>query len=179
MYVLRKWNVICFLVIGYFAPNGVIFCMHYFALMGITGIWQNNWISDSTELSFSLITGYSMHVSNYWLALPHLHLIQQGDSIIRYYELVPESPHCHWLTNYSATVPQRGVCYMPKRGCDVTTNEVAKCFKLTAKGVCEPISFTVPRKVCCCLFIREVAFSCAKHFLRSSQSLFWGKILWG
>ena len=36
---------------------------------------------------------------------------------------------------------------MPKRGCDVKANEVAKCFKLVAKGYCEPISFTVPRKV--------------------------------
>ena len=77
-----------------------------------------------------------------------LSFVQQGDSIIRYYELVPEPPYCHWLTNYSANVPQRGVCFMPKRGCDVTINEVAKCFKLVAKGYCEPISFTVPRKVC-------------------------------
>lgn len=74
--------------------------------------------------------------------------VQQGDSIIRYYELVSEAPYCHWLTNYSASVPQRGVCFMPKRGCDVTVNEVAKCFKIVAKGYCEPISFTVPRKVC-------------------------------
>lgn len=39
---------------------------------------------------------------------------------------------------------------MPKRGCDVKSNEVAKCYKLIDKGVCicEPISFTVPRKVC-------------------------------
>ena len=36
---------------------------------------------------------------------------------------------------------------MPKRGCDVTSCEVAKCFKLVAKGYCEPISFKVPRKV--------------------------------
>lgn len=36
---------------------------------------------------------------------------------------------------------------MPKRGCDVKSCEVAKCFKLVAKGYCEPISFTVPRKV--------------------------------
>ncbi|XP_073257183.1 coronin-1C-like [Porites lutea] len=75
-----------------------------------------------------------------------IYLAGKGDSIIRYYELVSESPHCHWLTNYSASVPQRGVCFMPKRGCDVTINEVAKCFKLVAKGYCEPISFTVPRK---------------------------------
>lgn len=75
-----------------------------------------------------------------------IYLAGKGDSIIRYYELVSEAPYCHWLTNYSASVPQRGVCFMPKRGCDVTVNEVAKCFKIVAKGYCEPISFTVPRK---------------------------------
>ncbi|XP_058970924.1 coronin-1C-like [Pocillopora verrucosa] len=75
-----------------------------------------------------------------------IYLAGKGDSIIRYYELAKEHPHCHWLTNYSSNVPQRGVCYMPKRGCDVTSNEVAKCFKLVAKGYCEPVSFTVPRK---------------------------------
>ncbi|KAJ7372160.1 Coronin-1C [Desmophyllum pertusum] len=75
-----------------------------------------------------------------------IYLAGKGDSIIRYYELAPESPHCHWLTNYSSNVPQRGVCYMPKRGCNVKINEVAKCFKLVAKGYCEPVSFTVPRK---------------------------------
>lgn len=75
-----------------------------------------------------------------------IYLAGKGDSIIRYYELGEESPHCYWLSNYSTNVPQRGVCFMPKRGCDVSTNEVAKCFKLVAKGYCEPVSFTVPRK---------------------------------
>lgn len=76
-----------------------------------------------------------------------IYLYGKGDSIIRYYELVPEPPYCHWLTNYTAKESQRGACFMPKRGCDVSLNEVAKCFKLNpTKGSCEPISFRVPRK---------------------------------
>lgn len=36
---------------------------------------------------------------------------------------------------------------MPKRGCDVLNNEIARMFKLHSRGLCEVISFTVPRKV--------------------------------
>jgi coronin-2 len=37
---------------------------------------------------------------------------------------------------------------MPKRGLDVTKNEVFRFYKLHATGgICEPISMIVPRKV--------------------------------
>lgn len=36
---------------------------------------------------------------------------------------------------------------MPKRGCDININEIARLFKLHSRGLCEVISFTVPRKV--------------------------------
>jgi len=36
---------------------------------------------------------------------------------------------------------------MPKRGCDIHSNEIARLYKLHARGLCEVISFTVPRKV--------------------------------
>ena len=36
---------------------------------------------------------------------------------------------------------------MPKRGCDIHSNEIARMFKLHSRGLCEVISFTVPRKV--------------------------------
>ena len=35
---------------------------------------------------------------------------------------------------------------MPKRGCDVNQCEIAKLYRLHAKGYCEVISMTVPRK---------------------------------
>ncbi|KAG0413959.1 hypothetical protein HPB47_008890 [Ixodes persulcatus] len=45
-----------------------------------------------------------------------------------------------------STEPQRGLCAMPKRGCDVHQCEIARFYKLHSKGLCEVISFTVPRK---------------------------------
>lgn len=35
---------------------------------------------------------------------------------------------------------------MPKRGCDVTTCEVAKFYRMNNNGLCQVISMTVPRK---------------------------------
>lgn len=76
-----------------------------------------------------------------------IYLAGKGDSIIRYYELVETEPYCHWITNFTSSSAQRGVGYMPKRGCNVNINEVAKFFRLVdSKNACEPVSFTVPRK---------------------------------
>lgn len=35
---------------------------------------------------------------------------------------------------------------MPKRGCDVTTCEISKFYRLNNNGLCQVISMTVPRK---------------------------------
>ena len=44
---------------------------------------------------------------------------------------------------------------MPKRGCDAMQCEIFRFYKLHAtKGMCEPISMIVPRKVSCALFLR-------------------------
>lgn len=38
---------------------------------------------------------------------------------------------------------------MPKRGCEVSHCEIFRFYKLhTTKGMCEPVSMVVPRKVC-------------------------------
>jgi hypothetical protein len=43
---------------------------------------------------------------------------------------------------------------MPKRGCDATQCEIFRFYKLHAtKGMCEPISMIVPRKVSYALFL--------------------------
>ena len=69
--------------------------------------------------------------------------------MIRYYELVAEAPHCHYLSTYQSSDPQKGCGFMPKRGCNVSNNEVVRVFKVHSnKPIVEPISFTVPRKVC-------------------------------
>jgi len=57
---------------------------------------------------------------------------------------------CYVLHEYfiSYFVLQRGLGIMPKRGCDATQCEIFRFYKLHAtKGMCEPISMIVPRKV--------------------------------
>lgn len=70
-----------------------------------------------------------------------------GDSNIRYFEITEEAPFVHYINTYQSSEPQRGMCGMVKRGVDVTQCEIARFFKLHTKGLCEVISFTVPRKV--------------------------------
>ncbi|XP_067934740.1 coronin-1C-like isoform X1 [Watersipora subatra] len=80
-----------------------------------------------------------------------VYLAGKGDSVIRYFEVVDEAPHVYWLSNYSSSVPQRGIGFMAKRGLNVNNCEISRFYKLAQGtgnqgGYCEPISFTVPRK---------------------------------
>lgn len=71
----------------------------------------------------------------------------KGDGNIRYYEVVDDDPWVHYLTQYLSGSPQRGLGFMPKRGCDTSVCEIFRFFKLHAtRGLCEPISMIVPRK---------------------------------
>lgn len=71
----------------------------------------------------------------------------KGDGNIRYYEITDQEPYIHYLTEYKSSTPQRGLGWMPKRGLDVTKNEIFRFYKLHATGgICEPISMIVPRK---------------------------------
>jgi coronin-1B/1C/6 len=75
-----------------------------------------------------------------------LYLCAKGDSNIRYFEVTDEPPFVHYISTYQSSEPQRGIGFMPKRGCDVLNCEIARLFKLHSRGFCEVISFTVPRK---------------------------------
>ena len=71
----------------------------------------------------------------------------KGDGNIRYYELTDSDPYIHYLSEYKSSAPQRGLGSIPKRGLDVTKNEIFRFYKLHATGgICEPISMIVPRK---------------------------------
>ena len=74
--------------------------------------------------------------------------IFQGDSVIKYFELVEEEPYVHYLSAYQSNTSARSLNWMPKHALNVNNCEVARFFKVHAKGMIEPISFTVPRKVC-------------------------------
>ena len=86
-----------------------------------------------------------------------MYLCAKGDCSIRYFEITDEAPFVHYINTYQSSEPQRGIGCMPKRGCDVKNCEIGRFFKLHSKGLCEVISFTVPRKVCFCDFELFVA----------------------
>ncbi|XP_018494080.1 coronin-6 [Galendromus occidentalis] len=73
-------------------------------------------------------------------------LCAKGDSNIRYFEITDEPPFVHYISTYQSSDPQRGMCGMVKRGLDFSQCEIARFYKLHTKGLCEIISFTVPRK---------------------------------
>jgi len=77
-----------------------------------------------------------------------LYLAGKGDGNIRYYEVVDgDDKQIYYLTEFKSGTPQRGIGYMPKRGCDVSVNEIARLYKVDGQGkVIEPVSFQVPRK---------------------------------
>lgn len=75
-----------------------------------------------------------------------IYLCGKGDSVIRYFEITPEPPFVHYINTFQTPDPQRGIGMMPKRGCDVTTCEISKFYRLNNNGLCQVISMTVPRK---------------------------------
>lgn len=75
-----------------------------------------------------------------------VYLCGKGDSNIRYFEVTDEPPYVHYLNMFSSSDPQRGIGVMPKRGINVNICEIMRFYKLHAKGLCEVISMTVPRK---------------------------------
>uniref|UniRef100_U5ETW4 Coronin n=1 Tax=Corethrella appendiculata TaxID=1370023 RepID=U5ETW4_9DIPT len=75
-----------------------------------------------------------------------IYLCGKGDSVIRYFEVTPEQPFVHYINQFQTPDSQRAIGMMPKRGCDVSTCEIAKFYRLNNGGLCQVISMTVPRK---------------------------------
>lgn len=75
-----------------------------------------------------------------------LYLCAKGDSNIRYFEITENPTYIHYINTFQSSEPQRGMGWMPKRGCDVLSCEIARFYKLHSKGLCEVLSFMVPRK---------------------------------
>lgn len=75
-----------------------------------------------------------------------VYLCGKGDSVIRYFEITPEPPFVHYINTFQTPDPQRGVGFMPKRGCDVSTCEISRFYRINNNGFCQVIPFKVPRK---------------------------------
>ena len=70
----------------------------------------------------------------------------QGDSVIRYFEITPEPPFVHYINTFQTPDPQRGIGMISKRGCDVSTCEITRFYRINNNGFCQVIPFVVPRK---------------------------------
>lgn len=75
-----------------------------------------------------------------------VYLCGKGDSVIRYFEITAEPPYVHYINTFQTPDPQRGIGMMPKRGCDVSSCEISRFYRLNNSGFCQVISMTVPRK---------------------------------
>lgn len=74
-----------------------------------------------------------------------LYAAGKGDGNIRYWEFNNEKPFVYELSQYRSTVACKGICFLPKRACNVMKCETAIALKLTTNTV-EPLKFVVPRK---------------------------------
>ena len=66
--------------------------------------------------------------------------------MIRYFEITPEPPFVHYINTFQTPDPQRGIGMIAKRGCDVSTCEITRFYRINNNGFCQVIPFTVPRK---------------------------------
>lgn len=69
----------------------------------------------------------------------------KGDGNVRYFEMTQEDPFIHYISDYRATVPQKGFEFLPKHCVDVSKHEIMLGLKLESNAII-PISFRVPRK---------------------------------
>lgn len=74
-----------------------------------------------------------------------LYLGGKGDSSIRYFEIVNEAPYAHGLSEFRDTKMQKGLGWLPKRGCDIKKCEIAIALRVMRDAII-PVSFQVPRK---------------------------------
>ena len=66
--------------------------------------------------------------------------------MVCYFEITPEPPFVHYINTFQTPDPQRGIGMMSKRGCDVSTCEITRFYRINNNGFCQVIPFTVPRK---------------------------------
>lgn len=64
-------------------------------------------------------------------------LCGKGDSVIRYFEITPEPPFVHYINTFQTPDPQRGIGMLCKRGCDVSTCEISRFYRLNNNGFCQ------------------------------------------
>jgi len=95
--------------------------------------------SGDLDSSSSTVTAYyDTDNSIFWIA-------GRGDSTIRYFEVTKDEKPFFALSEFRDNLSQKGACFLPKRGLDVKSCEIAKALRVLESSIV-PISFQVPRK---------------------------------
>lgn len=71
-------------------------------------------------------------------------LAGKGNSSISYYEI--KDDQAYKLSEFRDVKPQKEVCFFPKRACDASKCEIARCLRIIDNRSLFPVSFIVPRK---------------------------------
>ncbi|KAJ8468314.1 hypothetical protein ONZ51_g9720 [Trametes cubensis] len=103
-------------------------------------IWETGSLSNVKTITIDQTSGVLMP---FWTDNNILFLAGKGDGNIRYYEY--ENDNLFPLAEYKSSEPQRGMCFLPRRGLSVSDCEIARAYKVAASSI-EAIAFIVPRK---------------------------------
>lgn len=108
-------------------------------------LWDSNDIGSGPIGGFNYLDGSSGSCFPYFDDGTNcLYLSGKGDGNVRYFEY--ENDAFYPLSEYMSSDPQRGMCFMPKRGVSTHDHEVVRFFKSVNDTMIEPISFIVPRR---------------------------------
>jgi len=83
----------------------------------------------------------------------------KGDGSISYYQMGGKKLPYKFISTYRSSEPQKGGCFVPKRGLDTSKCEIARYLKLTKNSVI-PLSFCVPRKTGADIFQEDIFPDC-------------------
>ncbi|PIL27983.1 hypothetical protein GSI_09927 [Ganoderma sinense ZZ0214-1] len=103
-------------------------------------LWETGGLGNVKTITIDQTSGVLMP---FWTDNNILYLAGKGDGNIRYYEY--ENDNLFMLTEYKSSDPQRGMCFLPRRGLSVSDCEIARGLKVAASSI-EAIAFIVPRK---------------------------------
>ncbi|KAM5541296.1 hypothetical protein V8D89_004850 [Ganoderma adspersum] len=103
-------------------------------------LWETGGLGNVKTITIDQTSGVLMP---FWTDNNILYLAGKGDGNIRYYEY--ENDNLFLLTEYKSSDPQRGMCFLPRRGLSVSDCEIARGLKVAANSI-EAIAFIVPRK---------------------------------
>jgi len=108
-------------------------------------IWDQRKLEGKPLKTIDIDTASGVLLPFYDAGTKVLYIGGKGDGNIRAFEMVGEKPYAFPITEARSKEPAKGMCFLPKRTCNVMKVEVARCLKLTKDAVL-PMSFFIPRK---------------------------------